>query len=98
VIGPADHPNAPGLFFIGYSHPLSGNIRDMALDARRIASTVRTRRRGRSLRIWRREFDYRTRRRAIPRAHSSLTSRAAPAADGRPSDQQVMQPTVQGEG
>jgi putative flavoprotein involved in K+ transport len=94
VIGPADHPDAHGLFFIGFSHPLSGNIRDMALDARQIARTVRGRRQGHSQRLWRREFDYRTRRRAIPIAHSSLTSRTAStsAADQRPNGQQAMQP------
>ncbi len=78
VIGPADHPDARGLFFIGYSHPLSGNIRDMALDARQIARTVRQRQTGRGGRLLRRgEFDYRRRRPTIPVAHSSLTARPA---------------------
>ena len=33
---PASHPNAPGLFFIGYSNPISGNLREIARDARRL--------------------------------------------------------------
>ena len=31
------HPAAPGLHFVGYSNPLSGNLLEMARDARRIA-------------------------------------------------------------
>lgn len=30
-------PELPGLFFLGYSNPLSGNLRQIAIDARRIA-------------------------------------------------------------
>ena len=30
----------PGLYFIGYSNPLSGNLRQLAIDARRIARKV----------------------------------------------------------
>jgi putative flavoprotein involved in K+ transport len=33
-------PGAPGLHFIGYTHPFSGNIRDIAIDARKIARAV----------------------------------------------------------
>jgi putative flavoprotein involved in K+ transport len=91
VIGPADLPDARGLFFIGYSHPLSGNIRDMALDAREIARTVHTRRQGRGRRPWRRAFDHRNRRRAIPDAHSSLTPRTS---EKRPNGEQIVQPTA----
>jgi cation diffusion facilitator CzcD-associated flavoprotein CzcO len=40
VHGPAAHPNAPNLYFIGYSNPLSGNLRELALDARRIARKI----------------------------------------------------------
>jgi hypothetical protein len=29
-----------GLYFIGYSNPLSGNLRELGIDARRIAATV----------------------------------------------------------
>jgi putative flavoprotein involved in K+ transport len=86
VIGPADYPTAPGLFFIGYSHPLSGNIRDMALDARQIARTLQDRQEHRG-RPPRREFDYRRRRRAIPNAHSSLTPPRQTPARGQTSIQ-----------
>jgi len=37
-------PGAPGLHFIGYTHPFSGNIRDIAIDARKIARAVPGRR------------------------------------------------------
>ncbi len=38
----ADQESAahPGLYFIGYSNPLSGNLRQVAIDARRIARKV----------------------------------------------------------
>jgi hypothetical protein len=38
--GSRTHPTAPALHFIGFSNPLSGNLRELALDARRIAKTV----------------------------------------------------------
>ena len=38
--GAATNPETPGLFFIGYSNPLSGNLRAVAIDARRIARTI----------------------------------------------------------
>jgi putative flavoprotein involved in K+ transport len=41
VHGPETHPDAPGLHFIGYSNPVSGNLREMAIDARRIARAVK---------------------------------------------------------
>jgi putative flavoprotein involved in K+ transport len=40
VHGIETHPNAPGLHFIGYSNPISGMFREIAIDARRIAKTV----------------------------------------------------------
>jgi putative flavoprotein involved in K+ transport len=40
VHGPDTHPNAPGLHFIGYTNPLSGNLREIAIDARRLARTI----------------------------------------------------------
>lgn len=91
VIGPADLPHAPGLFFNGYSHPLSGNIRDMALDARQIARTLQARRQGSGWRVWHRDFDYRNRRSAIPNAHSSLTGRTQPEPVG---GERIMQTTA----
>jgi putative flavoprotein involved in K+ transport len=36
--------SAPGLYFIGYSNPITGNIRQLAIDARRIARAVTKRR------------------------------------------------------
>jgi putative flavoprotein involved in K+ transport len=40
VHGPRTHPNAPGLYFIGYSNPISGNLRELGIDAKRIAREV----------------------------------------------------------
>jgi cation diffusion facilitator CzcD-associated flavoprotein CzcO len=40
VHGSVTHPRAPGLHFIGYSNPLSGNLREVGIDARRIARAV----------------------------------------------------------
>jgi putative flavoprotein involved in K+ transport len=44
VHGRQDHPDAPNLFFIGFSNPISGNLREIAIDARRIAREVASRR------------------------------------------------------
>lgn len=38
--GGATHSHAPNLYFIGYSNPLSGNLRELGIDARRIARTI----------------------------------------------------------
>lgn len=38
--GGRTHPEAPGLYFIGYTNPLSGMLRELSLDARRIARAV----------------------------------------------------------
>lgn len=38
--GRRTHPEAPGLYFIGYTNPLSGMLRELSLDARRIAKAV----------------------------------------------------------
>nr|WP_153452703.1 NAD(P)/FAD-dependent oxidoreductase [Streptomyces smaragdinus] len=40
VHGPRTHPDAPGLHFTGYTNPISGMLREIALDARKIARTV----------------------------------------------------------
>jgi putative flavoprotein involved in K+ transport len=40
VHGPHTDPRAPGLHFIGYSNPISGNLREIGIDARRIARAV----------------------------------------------------------
>jgi putative flavoprotein involved in K+ transport len=44
VHGPATHPEAPGLYFIGYTNPLSSNLRELGIDARQIARAVSRRR------------------------------------------------------
>jgi putative flavoprotein involved in K+ transport len=46
VHGPETHPDAPGLYFIGYTNPLSGNLRGLGIDARRIARAVSRRQLG----------------------------------------------------
>jgi putative flavoprotein involved in K+ transport len=40
VHGDVTHPDAPGLYFIGYSNPISGNLRELGIDARRIARNL----------------------------------------------------------
>ena len=40
VHGDRTHPNAPDLYFVGYTNPISGNLREVGIDARRIAKTV----------------------------------------------------------
>jgi putative flavoprotein involved in K+ transport len=40
VNGPRTHPNAPGLYFTGYTNPISGMFRELAIDARRIARAI----------------------------------------------------------
>jgi cation diffusion facilitator CzcD-associated flavoprotein CzcO len=40
VHGASTAPGMPGLHFIGYTNPVSGNLREMAIDARRIARAV----------------------------------------------------------
>jgi putative flavoprotein involved in K+ transport len=40
VHGPRTHPNAPNLYFIGFTNPISGNLREVGIDAKRIARAV----------------------------------------------------------
>ncbi|MEV5933780.1 NAD(P)/FAD-dependent oxidoreductase [Streptomyces sp. NPDC052079] len=40
VHGPRTAPHAPGLHFTGYTNPISGNLRELALDARRMAKAI----------------------------------------------------------
>ncbi|KES07420.1 monooxygenase [Streptomyces toyocaensis] len=40
VHGPRTAPGAPGLHFTGYTNPISGTLRELALDAPRIAKAV----------------------------------------------------------
>lgn len=44
VRGGRNHQNAPGLYFTGYTDPISGMFRELAIDARRIARAVARRR------------------------------------------------------
>lgn len=41
VHGAHTHPTAPGLHFIGFTNPISGMFREIAIDARRIAAALR---------------------------------------------------------
>jgi putative flavoprotein involved in K+ transport len=43
IHGGATHPDAPNLYFIGFTNPISGNLRELGIDARRIARAVRIR-------------------------------------------------------
>ena len=43
VHGPRTHPLAPNLYFIGFTNPISGNLRELGIDAKRIARAVRVR-------------------------------------------------------
>jgi putative flavoprotein involved in K+ transport len=43
IHGSATHPGAPNLYFIGFTNPISGNLRELGIDARRIARAVRVR-------------------------------------------------------
>jgi putative flavoprotein involved in K+ transport len=47
VHGAKTHPNAPNLYFTGYTNPISGMFRELAIDARRIARAVARRARSR---------------------------------------------------
>lgn len=40
VNGGRSHPNAPGLYFTGYTNPISGMFRELKIDARRIAKAI----------------------------------------------------------
>jgi putative flavoprotein involved in K+ transport len=40
VHGPHSPPGSPGLYFTGFTNPISGMFREMAIDARRIARAV----------------------------------------------------------
>jgi cation diffusion facilitator CzcD-associated flavoprotein CzcO len=47
VHGARMHPNAPNMYFTGYTNPISGMFRELAIDARRIARAIAgARRRG----------------------------------------------------
>ena len=43
VHGANTHPAAPGLYFIGFTNPISGNLRDLGIQARKIARAARAR-------------------------------------------------------
>ncbi len=40
VQGARTPAHAPGLYFTGYTNPISGNLREMAIDARKIAKAI----------------------------------------------------------
>ncbi len=40
VHGAHDHPNAPGLHFVGFTNPIGGNLRELGIQARAIAKTL----------------------------------------------------------
>jgi putative flavoprotein involved in K+ transport len=40
VHGAETHPNAPGVHFIGYTNPISGMFREIAIEAKRIAKSI----------------------------------------------------------
>jgi cation diffusion facilitator CzcD-associated flavoprotein CzcO len=40
VHGDRTHPNAPNLYFIGFTNPISANLREAGIDARRISRAV----------------------------------------------------------
>jgi len=40
VHGPSEHPEAPGMFFLGYNNPISGNLREIAKHAPAVAALI----------------------------------------------------------
>ena len=48
VHAPDAHPNAPGLYFLGFRYPFSGNFRQVRIDARKTARRIGRRVGGRS--------------------------------------------------
>jgi putative flavoprotein involved in K+ transport len=40
VHGANTHPDAPGLYFIGFTNPISGNLRELGIQARKIAEVA----------------------------------------------------------
>ena len=42
VHGASTHPLAPGLYFIGFTNPISGNLRELGIQAREIATALGT--------------------------------------------------------
>ena len=46
MTGARDHPQAPGLFFMGHTNPLSGQLRELRIEATKIASVLAQRRKG----------------------------------------------------
>jgi putative flavoprotein involved in K+ transport len=47
VRGDTTHPNAPALYFIGYSNPISGYLREVGIEARKIGRAIKGSRRRR---------------------------------------------------
>jgi hypothetical protein len=40
VFGSDEHANAPGMYFLGYTNAISGNLRDIALHAKKVARAI----------------------------------------------------------
>jgi len=40
VHGPTTHPDTPGLYFTGFTNPISGMFHELNVDARRIARAI----------------------------------------------------------
>jgi cation diffusion facilitator CzcD-associated flavoprotein CzcO len=47
VRGAVTHPNAPSLYFIGFANPISGALREIGIEAKRIARAIERARRNR---------------------------------------------------
>ncbi|MGH2711556.1 MAG: flavin-containing monooxygenase [Actinomycetota bacterium] len=45
VRGAAIHPNAPNMYFIGFANPISGYLRELGIEAKRIARAIQASRR-----------------------------------------------------
>ena len=48
VHGARTHPKAPGVYFLGYTNPISGNLRELGIGARRLARAIAKDTQGRS--------------------------------------------------
>ena len=48
VHGARTHPNAPGVYFLGYTNPISGNLRELGIVARPLARAIAKDTQGRS--------------------------------------------------
>ncbi|MFJ5548448.1 flavin-containing monooxygenase [Streptomyces sp. NPDC093225] len=91
---PAGDAAAPGLYFTGYTNPISGMFRELALDAERIARTV-ARERARARKAERARD--RAAAKARPRAAAKTRSRTAAGSDARPAEAPAARTATPGE-